>query len=100
MVQEKKCYQIEAEKLKEEVVSCTFSKSDSPVALLELVDIIDKFGLSNYFQVQTKVALEKTIMHMKSCSSKEEDLYATALCFRILREHGYHASQGNYIIHH
>ncbi|XP_055827027.1 alpha-farnesene synthase-like [Solanum dulcamara] len=90
---EKKCYQIEAKKLKEEVISCTFSKSYSPVALLELVDIIDKFGLSNYFQVQTKVALEKTIMHMKSCSSKEEDLYATALCFRILREHGYHASQ-------
>ncbi|KAG5617133.1 hypothetical protein H5410_016957 [Solanum commersonii] len=91
----KKKYQIEAEKLKEEVISCTFSKSDTPVALLELVDEIDKFGLTNYFDVQTKAALEKTIMCMKSSSSTKEnkDLYATALCFRLLRQHGYYASQ-------
>ncbi|KAH0703055.1 hypothetical protein KY285_017333 [Solanum tuberosum] len=91
----KKKYQIEAEKLKVEVISCTFSKSDTPVALLELVDEIDKFGLTNYFDVQTKAALEKTIMCMKSSSSTKEnkDLYATALCFRLLRQHGYYASQ-------
>ncbi|KAK4734626.1 hypothetical protein R3W88_008887 [Solanum pinnatisectum] len=90
----KKKYQIEAEKLQEEVISCTFSNSDTSVALLELVDEIDKFGLTNYFDVQTKAALEKTIMCMKNSSStKEEDLYATALCFRLLRQHGYYASQ-------
>lgn len=93
-MQEKKYYQIEAEKLKEELVSCnTFSKSeDSPVSLLELVDIIDKFGLSSYFEVQNKVALEKVMMCIK-CT--KDDLYTTALCFRLLREHGYYASQGN-----
>lgn len=98
VVQEKK-YQMEVEKLKEEVVSCKFSKKNddsTPMAMLELVDTIDKFGLSSYFYVQSKVALEKINMCMKSSSSKEEDPYATALCFRLLREHGYHASQGNY----
>ncbi|MCD9559927.1 hypothetical protein HAX54_018304 [Datura stramonium] len=90
-------YKVEAEKLKEEV-SWEFSKSvSSPVAQLELVDRIDKLGLSGYFEVETKKALENTIMYMKSYysrSKEEEDLYATALCFRLLREHGYPASQG------
>ncbi|PHU23175.1 hypothetical protein BC332_08282 [Capsicum chinense] len=92
-----KKYQMEVEKLKEEVVSCKFSKKNddsTPMAMLELVDTINKFGLSSYFYVQSKVALEKINMCMKSSSSKEEDPYATALCFRLLREHGYHASQG------
>ncbi|KAM3319900.1 alpha-farnesene synthase [Capsicum chacoense] len=91
-----KKYQMEVEKLKEEVVSCKFSKKNddsTPMATLELVDTIDKFGLSSYFYVQSKIALEKINMCMKSSSSKEEDPYATALCFRLLREHGYHASQ-------
>ncbi|XP_075104739.1 alpha-farnesene synthase-like isoform X2 [Nicotiana tabacum] len=87
-------YKVEAEKLKEEV-SCTFSNSTiSPLDLLELIDSIDKLGLSCYFEVETKEALEKIIMSVKTKSSaKEEDLYATALCFRLLREHGHHASQ-------
>ncbi|XP_060195350.1 alpha-farnesene synthase-like [Lycium barbarum] len=92
----KKKYKVEAKKLKKEV-SCTFSNTVSPLALLELVDRIDKFGLSSYFEVETKEALEKIIKCMNSganySSSTDEDLYATALCFRLLREHGYHASQ-------
>ncbi|XP_059292850.1 (E,E)-alpha-farnesene synthase-like isoform X2 [Lycium ferocissimum] len=91
----KKKYKVEAEKLINEV-SCTFSNTVS-LALLELVDRIDKFGLSSYFEVETKEALEKIIKCMNSgasySSSKDEDLYAIALCFRLLREHGYHASQ-------
>ncbi|XP_060181723.1 alpha-farnesene synthase-like [Lycium barbarum] len=89
-------YKVQAEKLKEEV-SCTFSNTVTPVALLELIDRIDKLALSGYFEDETKEALEKIVMCMNSgvnySSSKEEDLYATALCFRLLREHGYHASQ-------
>ncbi|PHT26461.1 hypothetical protein CQW23_33926 [Capsicum baccatum] len=92
-----KKYKFEAEKLKEEV-SYEFSESSvSPVGLLELIDRIDKLGPTDYFEVETKEALENTIMYSvksNSSSKKEEDLYATALCFRLLREHGYHASQG------
>lgn len=84
-------YKVEAEKLKEKL-GCTFSNTASPVAQLELIDRIDKLGLSDYFEVETKEALENTIM--KNSSNYSKDLYATALCFRVLREHGYHASQG------
>ncbi|KAM3362563.1 alpha-farnesene synthase [Capsicum galapagoense] len=90
-----KKYKVEAVKLKEEV-SCKFTESVSPVGQLELIDRIDKLGLSGSFEVETKEALENTIldsMKSNSSSKKEEDLYATALCFRLLREHGYHASQ-------
>lgn len=89
-------YKIEAEKLKEEV-GCMFSNTTSPVAQLQLIDGIDKLGLSAYFEVDTKETLENIILYMKT-SSTSKDLYATALCFRLLREHGYHASQG--IIYH
>ncbi|MCD7447396.1 hypothetical protein HAX54_028468 [Datura stramonium] len=96
-------YKVEAEKLKEEV-SCEFSKTSAssvstPVTLLELIDRIDKLGLASYFEVETKEALEKIIMYMKSSganyysTSKDQHLYAIALCFRLLREHGYPASQ-------
>ncbi|XP_004233800.3 alpha-farnesene synthase isoform X1 [Solanum lycopersicum] len=84
-------YKIEAEKLKEEV-GCMFSNTTSPVAQLQLIDGIDKLGLSAYFEVDTKETLENIILYMKT-SSTSKDLYATALCFRLLREHGYHASQ-------
>lgn len=84
-------YKVEAEKLKEKL-GCTFSNTASPVAQLELIDRIDKLGLSDYFEVETKEALENTIM--KNSSNYSKDLYATALFFRVLREHGYHASQG------
>ncbi|KAK6797657.1 hypothetical protein RDI58_005359 [Solanum bulbocastanum] len=82
-----KKYKVKAEKLKEEVC-CTFSDTASPVAQLELIDTIDKLGLSSYFEVETRKALENTIMYsMKNCSNHY------ALCFRLLRKHGYNASQ-------
>ncbi|KAK4711354.1 hypothetical protein R3W88_005867 [Solanum pinnatisectum] len=75
-------YKIEAEKLKEEV-GCKFSNTTSPVAQLEIIDGIDKLGLSAYFEVDTNEALENTILYMKP-SSNSKDLYATALCLGFL----------------
>ncbi|KAH0701139.1 hypothetical protein KY284_015354 [Solanum tuberosum] len=85
-------YKVKAEKLKEEVC-CTFSDTHaSPVAQLELIDTIDKLGLSSYFEVEIQKALENTIMYNMKSSSNH---YATTLCFRLqlLTEHGYNASQ-------
>ncbi|KAH0719613.1 hypothetical protein KY285_015644 [Solanum tuberosum] len=85
-------YKVKAEKLKEEVC-CTFSDTHaSPVAQLELIDTIDKLGLTSYFEVEIQKALENTIIYSMKSSSNH---YATtALCFRqLLTEHGYNASQ-------
>ncbi|XP_015160118.1 alpha-farnesene synthase-like isoform X2 [Solanum tuberosum] len=85
-------YKVKAEKLKEEVC-CTFSDTHaSPVVQLELIDTIDKLGLTSYFEVEIQKALENTIIYSMKSSSNH---YATtALCFRqLLTEHGYNASQ-------
>lgn len=58
-----------------------------PLSKLELIDSTVKLGLASYFQKEIKEALE-TIGHIK------EDLYATSLFFRLLRQFGYNPSQG------
>ncbi|MCD9559930.1 hypothetical protein HAX54_018307 [Datura stramonium] len=48
-----------------------------------------------YFLLQVNILKGSTKLKLKAKrkSKEEEDLYATALCFRLLREHGYPASQ-------
>ncbi|XP_059661033.1 alpha-farnesene synthase-like [Cornus florida] len=80
------------EKQKEEV-KIMFVEALDQVAKLELIDRIEKLGLSYLFEKEIKEALD-TIASMKNNSCGVEDnLYATALCFRLLRQHGYSVSQ-------
>ncbi|KAK3222100.1 hypothetical protein Dsin_009125 [Dipteronia sinensis] len=76
-----------AEKLKEEV-KLMFAKSIEVLAKLELIDIVMKLGLSILFEKEILEALDSIHYH-----TIEEDLYATALCFRLLRLHGHEISQ-------
>ncbi|TXG57112.1 hypothetical protein EZV62_018425 [Acer yangbiense] len=76
-----------AEKLKEEV-KLMFAKSMEVLAKLELIDIFMKLGLSILFEKEILEALDSIHYH-----TLEEDLYATALCFRLLRLHGHEISQ-------
>ncbi|THG20526.1 hypothetical protein TEA_027983 [Camellia sinensis var. sinensis] len=70
-----------------------------PVALLGLVDIIQRLGLGNSFDKDIKRALLRIIsVQEKSNDRKEMNLHATALSFRLLRQHGYQVSQGENIL--
>lgn len=80
-------YKAKAEKLKEEVKFMISNVNMIPLSKLELIDSTVKLGLASYFQKEIKEALE-TIGHIK------EDLYATSLFFRLLRQFGYNPSQG------
>ncbi|XP_062014786.1 (E,E)-alpha-farnesene synthase-like [Rosa rugosa] len=93
------CYRIQIHKLIEDVKdlfgeckeSCSLDK-------LKLIDRIQKLGLNNHFEKEIKEALD-TIASVElennsnPCISSEGDLYATALLFKILRQHGYKVSQ-------
>ncbi|XP_062013371.1 (E,E)-alpha-farnesene synthase-like [Rosa rugosa] len=93
------CYRIQIQKLIEDVKdlfgeckeSCSLDK-------LKLIDSIQKLGLNNHFEKEIKEALD-TIASVElennsnPCISSEGDLYATALLFKILRQHGYKVSQ-------
>ncbi|KAL5839736.1 hypothetical protein ACOSQ4_012344 [Xanthoceras sorbifolium] len=88
-------YKSRAAKLKEVVIKCLFvDETVEVLAKLELIDSIRKLGLSNLFEEEIRGALD-TIASMKNENPAcvEEDLYATALCFRLLRQHGYEISQ-------
>ncbi|TXG47435.1 hypothetical protein EZV62_026729 [Acer yangbiense] len=82
-----------AEKLKEEV-KLMFGKSMEVLAKLELIDILMKLGLSILFEKEIMEALDSIAASIKiNNHTLEEDLYATALCFRLLRLHGHEISQ-------
>ena len=69
------------------------------VRQLQLVDAIQQLGVAYHFEKEIKDVLttinrskDNTIMEMK------DDLYATSLFFRLLREHGFHISPGIHIL--
>ncbi|KAA3455918.1 terpene synthase 10-like [Gossypium australe] len=66
-----------------------------PLEKLELIGSLQRLGLSYHFQNETKRILED--IHLRADQSKalwkEGNLYATALEFRLLRQHGYNATQ-------
>ncbi|KAG2684191.1 hypothetical protein I3760_10G065500 [Carya illinoinensis] len=88
-----------AEKLIEDVRSVIFGKSvalDS-LAKLGLIDSLEKLGLAIHFEVEIKEVLATIAISMKQKNGNlngEDDLYGTALCFKLLRQHGYDVSQG------
>ncbi|TXG47437.1 hypothetical protein EZV62_026731 [Acer yangbiense] len=83
----------QAEKLKEEV-KLMFGKSMELLAKLEFIDILMKLGLSILFEKEIIEVLDTIAASIKINNyTLEEDLYATALCFRLLRLHGHEMSQ-------
>ncbi|KAL5774424.1 hypothetical protein ACOSP7_011981 [Xanthoceras sorbifolium] len=82
---------IRAAELKEKVVKLMFAKSVEVLAKLEIIDMLMKLGLSILLEKQSLDSIAASIkIHNHSI---EQDLYSTALCFRLLRHHGYEISQ-------
>lgn len=72
-------------------------RTDDSIHKLQLIDNIQKLGLSRYFEDQIEAALDDTMAFANI--GFEPDLYATSLCFRILRQYGYTVSQGTHAPH-
>lgn len=64
---------------------------------LELVDWIQNLGLADHFQEEIKESLESTLVSFKNKNhrSLDKNLHVTALCLRLLRQHGYEVLPGN-----
>ena len=70
---------------------------DEPLALLEHIDLLQRLGLSYHFENEIKIALKGIYESSnKLCDDKwkRDNLYATALEFRLLRQHGFWVPQG------
>lgn len=87
-------YRRVTEKLREEVTSI-FVEAVDLLAKLKLVDSVIKLGLGSYFEEEIKQSLDIIAASIKNKSlNVEENLYVTALRFKLLRLHGYEVSQG------
>ncbi|XP_077250017.1 alpha-terpineol synthase, chloroplastic-like [Tasmannia lanceolata] len=84
-------YERQLEKLKEDV-RCLLKKVDEPFARLKFIDALQRLGVGYHFKNEIKDAL--SIISMDDNNARmEDDLYATALRFRLLRQHGFEVSQ-------
>ncbi|PIA50712.1 hypothetical protein AQUCO_01200141v1 [Aquilegia coerulea] len=66
-------------------------KKSSPLALLELIDNIQRLGLGHIFEEDIQQVLG--ILKENNIAETKNDLHATALRFRLLRQQGFSVSQ-------
>ncbi|XP_043692889.1 alpha-terpineol synthase, chloroplastic-like [Telopea speciosissima] len=90
-------YKSKTKKLEEEVKSRLDDKAMGHLSQLELIDDIQRLGLGYLFEEEIKKALDiiaclKDMDHTRT--DQEESLHATALRFKLLRQHGYEINQG------
>ncbi|KAK8503375.1 hypothetical protein V6N12_034770 [Hibiscus sabdariffa] len=74
-------------------VRMMLEKAMEPLEKLELIDTLQRLGLSYHFQNETKKILEGIWSDEGEFSWKKDNLYATALEFRLLRQDGYKVTQ-------
>ncbi|KAB2032362.1 hypothetical protein ES319_D05G367300v1 [Gossypium barbadense] len=86
-------YQVRASKLKEEV-RMMLGKVVDPLEKLELIDTLQRLGLSYHFDAEINKTLKNiSTDRINSVAWKKDNLYATALEFRLLRQNGYKVDQ-------
>ncbi|KAL3742037.1 hypothetical protein ACJRO7_017512 [Eucalyptus globulus] len=76
-----------------EEVKPMLSEEVNSLAKLELIDRMRKLGLYNLFNDEMKEALEPVASTNNDIFNMEDHLYANALRFRLLRQHGHVVSQ-------
>nr|QKK82614.1 (R)-limonene synthase [Zanthoxylum armatum] len=84
-------YTRKVEKLEGEVRTM-INNVAKPLDQLELIDTLQRLGLAYHFDTEISNILHN-IYNNKDDEWKKDNLYATSLEFRLLRQHGYHVSQ-------
>lgn len=72
-------------------------KETNPLAQLELIDTLQRLGVSYHFEEEINNLLKGIYLMSKDPGNgkgKENNLHATALEFRLLRQYGYWVNQG------
>ncbi|KAB2032755.1 hypothetical protein ES319_D05G398900v1 [Gossypium barbadense] len=86
-------YNERASKLQEEVRMMLGNMVDS-LEKLELIDTLQMLGLSHHFEAEINKTLKNiSTDRIGTAAWKKDNLYATALEFRLLRQHGYKVDQ-------
>lgn len=62
---------------------------------LVLIDTLERLGVAYHFDQEIEDQIQE-IFHLQSEQEKEDDLFTTALRFRLLRQHRHHASSSEF----
>lgn len=73
-------------------VRMMFNKIENEVDQLEFIDVIQRLGVAYHFNNEIRNILD--IIYNNQTSKLEKNLHATALKFRLLRQHHYDISTG------
>ncbi|KAH7533008.1 hypothetical protein FEM48_Zijuj04G0084100 [Ziziphus jujuba var. spinosa] len=84
-------------KLKENV-RVMLEKEVDPIAQLEQIDVLQRLGLAYHFEDEVENILKRVYHKNFSNGTWKNNLYATALAFRLLRQHGYSVPQVNHAL--
>lgn len=82
--------------LKEEVKNMLLAASTQPKQQLNLIDDLQRLGVAYHFEAEINLALSNIndIVSQIFSTESEDDIHVIALCFRLLRQQGYHVSSG------
>ncbi|XP_010547903.1 PREDICTED: (E)-beta-ocimene synthase, chloroplastic-like isoform X2 [Tarenaya hassleriana] len=86
----------ERAKLLKEDVRKTLHETEGPLKQLELIDTLQRLGVSHHFDHGIENILKEIYaasLENERMSKKTEDLHTTALQFRLLRQHGFNVSE-------
>ncbi|XP_074366670.1 sesquiterpene synthase Cop-like [Apium graveolens] len=83
-----------AEVLNKEVKNMLLEAASQPKQQLKLINDIQRLGVAYHFEPEIDGALKRMYdMYHELCGTKSKDeLHMVALCFRLLRQHGYYVS--------
>ncbi|KAJ4982069.1 hypothetical protein NE237_032906 [Protea cynaroides] len=76
-----------------EDIRVMLNKEVEPIAQLKLIDVLQRLGLGHLFEKQIDRSLQAIYNDRNTDRWIKDDLYATDLHFRLLRQHGYLVSQ-------
>uniref|UniRef100_A0A7N2M889 Uncharacterized protein n=1 Tax=Quercus lobata TaxID=97700 RepID=A0A7N2M889_QUELO len=84
----------QVQELKEEVWSMLTSPVEKPSQKLNLIDALQRLGVSYHFENEIEETLQQLHMTLHDSDDQEndDDLYIVALQFRLLRQQGYNIS--------
>ncbi|XP_019174260.1 PREDICTED: (-)-alpha-terpineol synthase-like [Ipomoea nil] len=83
----------QAAKLKESVRAMLESSGTKPLEQLELIDALQRLGLSRHFTHEINNILASMHVHIDKHQNNGSSLYETALLFRLLRQEGFQIAQ-------
>lgn len=75
--------------LKEEVKNL-LKHVDNHIQEMELIDALQRLGVAYHFEKE----IDEILNQIYNANIESEDLHAVALCFRLLRQHGYNIPTG------